>query len=335
MAIQSQLRRSDIYVGDGVQTKFSFAFKLLKSDDAEVHVAPLDGIDAVLDPNAYVCVLNDDQDVNPGGTVTLKEPLAKGASLVIISGAAYVQPTVFTNRGAFFPKVLNDSLDRETILIQQLVEQVSRALITDPTDTITPRQLRDKMFAAVDEAIAAALEAKLTLEDAKRVLIEILDKKFGILAEIRAEGDKQDARVIAEGDTQIERIRIEADTGFVSKGTGGAEQTWKLAEDVPAGTIIALPNGLRYLVGRHHLRVAWNGIALALGKTFEEVGETDAVSTEIRLAFGASAGDEINAWVSPLGAADASAAVEAAQAAQEAVAELSRKVVYKNKESAA
>ena len=163
MAIQSQLRRSDIYVGDGVQTKFSFAFKLLKSDDAEVHVAPLDGIDAVLDPNAYVCVLNDDQDVNPGGTVTLKEPLAKGASLVIISGAAYVQPTVFTNRGAFFPKVLNDSLDRETILIQQLVEQVSRALITDPTDTITPRQLRDKLLAAVDEAVAAAGASKETL----------------------------------------------------------------------------------------------------------------------------------------------------------------------------
>lgn len=163
MAIQSQLRRSDIYVGDGVQTKFSFAFKLLKSDDAEVHVAPLDGIDAVLDPNAYVCVLNDDQDVNPGGTVTLKEPLAKGASLVIISGAAYVQPTVFTNRGAFFPKVLNDSLDRETILIQQLVEQVSRALITDPTDTITPRQLRDKLLAAVDDAVAAAGASKETL----------------------------------------------------------------------------------------------------------------------------------------------------------------------------
>lgn len=163
MAIQSQLRRSDIYVGDGVQTKFSFAFKLLKSDDAEVHVAPLDGIDAVLDPNAYVCVLNDDQDVNPGGTVTLKEPLAKGASLVIISGAAYVQPTVFTNRGAFFPKVLNDSLDRETILIQQLVEQVSRALITDPTDTITPRQLRDKLLAAVDDAVAAAGASKATL----------------------------------------------------------------------------------------------------------------------------------------------------------------------------
>lgn len=159
MAIQSQLRRSDIYVGDGVQTQFSFAFKLLKPDDAEVHVAPPDGIDAVLDHNAYVCVLNDDQDVNPGGTVTLKEPLAKGASLVIISGAAYVQPTVFTNRGAFFPKVLNDSLDRETILIQQLVEQVSRALITDPTDTITPRQLRDKLLAAAASALDAAAKA--------------------------------------------------------------------------------------------------------------------------------------------------------------------------------
>ena len=114
MAIQSQLRRSDIYVGDGVQTQFSFSFKLLKSEDAEVHVAPPHGVDAVLNPNAYVCVLNDDQDVNPGGKITLKEPLVKGAALAVISGEAYVQPTVFTNRGAFFPTVLNDSLDRLT-----------------------------------------------------------------------------------------------------------------------------------------------------------------------------------------------------------------------------
>lgn len=163
MAIQSQLRRSDIYVGDGVQTQFSFSFKLLKSEDAEVHVAPPHGVDAVLNPNAYVCVLNDDQDVNPGGKITLKEPLVKGAALAVISGEAYVQPTVFTNRGAFFPTVLNDSLDRLTILCQQLVEQVSRALITDPTDTITPRQLRDKLLAAVDDAIAAAGTSKETL----------------------------------------------------------------------------------------------------------------------------------------------------------------------------
>lgn len=163
MAIQSQLRRSDIYVGDGVQTQFSFSFKLLKSEDAEVHVAPPHGVDAVLNPNAYVCVLNDDQDVNPGGKITLKEPLVKGAALAVISGEAYVQPTVFTNRGAFFPTVLNDSLDRLTILCQQLVEQVSRALITDPTDTITPRQLRDKLLAAVDDAIAAAGASKETL----------------------------------------------------------------------------------------------------------------------------------------------------------------------------
>lgn len=163
MAIQSQLRRSDIYVGDGVQTQFSFSFKLLKSEDAEVHVAPPHGVDAVLNPNAYVCVLNDDQDINPGGKITLKEPLVKGAALAVISGEAYVQPTVFTNRGAFFPTVLNDSLDRLTILCQQLVEQVSRALITDPTDTITPRQLRDKLLAAVDDAVAAAGASKETL----------------------------------------------------------------------------------------------------------------------------------------------------------------------------
>lgn len=189
MAIQSQLRRSDIYVGDGVQTQFSFSFKLLKSEDAEVHVAPPHGVDAVLNPNAYVCVLNDDQDVNPGGKITLKEPLVKGAALAVISGEAYVQPTVFTNRGAFFPTVLNDSLDRATIMCQQLKEQNDRAVKTAPTDSRTPEQLLSDIFnteknagASAAAAANSAAEAKVSAGTAQKYSDAVTDFKDQIVA---------------------------------------------------------------------------------------------------------------------------------------------------------
>ena len=189
MAIQSQLRRSDIYIGDGTLTQFPFAFKLLSPEDAEVHVAPPGGNDAVLDPNAYVCTLNEDQDVNPGGRITLKEPLVKGAALAVISGEAYVQPTVFTNRGAFFPKVLNDSLDRATILCQQLKEQSDRTVKTAPTDSRTPEQLISDIFnteknAGVSAAAAAnsATEAKVSAETAQKYSDAVTSFKDQIVA---------------------------------------------------------------------------------------------------------------------------------------------------------
>lgn len=333
MAIQSQLRRSDIYVGDGVQTQFSFAFKLLKPDDAEVHVAPPDGIDAVLDHNAYVCVLNDDQDVNPGGTVTLKEPLAKGASLVIISGAAYVQPTVFTNRGAFFPTVLNDSLDRLTILCQQLLEKVKRAVTTDPTDVMSPGELKQKLLDAANDATVIAKgyaeAAAASATDAKKSRDDILEHQQDVIAAVTAEGDKQDQRLVGEGDTQINRIKAETDNTLIANGMGCAEKFWTLSADTPAGTDIVIPSGIKYLVNRHHLRVSWNGLVLAIGQNFTEVGAEDTFSDTFRLTFDAKAGDEIDIWIGALGKGDVAEAIALAGEASAAVADLSRKVVYK------
>jgi len=40
-----------------------------------------------------------------------------------------VQPTEFTNSGGFYPAVLNDSLDRQTIYVQQLEEIQSRSIV--------------------------------------------------------------------------------------------------------------------------------------------------------------------------------------------------------------
>jgi hypothetical protein len=344
MAIQSQIRRSDIYVGDGVQTQFSFSFKLLKSEGAEVHVAPPHGIDAVLNPNAYVCVLNDDQDVNPGGKITLKEPLVKGAALAVISDEAYVQPTVFTNRGAFFPTVLNDSLDRLTILCQQLVEQVGRAITTDPTDTVTPAELKRKLLDAANSATVVAKgyaeAAAASAADAKQSRDDILDHKQEIVDAVTAEGDKQnqrlvtegdrqDQRLVSEGNTQIDRIKAEAGNTLIVNGTGCAEKFWALSADTPAGTDIVIPSGIKYLVDRHHLRVAWNGLVLAIGQNFTEVGAQDTFSTTFRLTFDAKAGDEIDVWIGALGKGDVAEALALAGEASAAVADLSRKVVYK------
>lgn len=163
MTVASTLRRAGPYTGNGATREFAFTFKVFEAKDLSVYRST-DTVEEllVLDTD-YSVELESDQDNSPGGKVILKAPLEDGRRLAIISTVSYNQLAVFTNKGGFYPTTLNLVNDKTVILIQQLLEQVSRALITDPTDTITPRQLRDKLLAAVDDAIAAAGASKETL----------------------------------------------------------------------------------------------------------------------------------------------------------------------------
>lgn len=165
MAVDSTERRV-VYAGNGKTTAFPFVFKVFADTDVVVSVGKPDGAEAAatLKINSdYTVTLNADQNTTPGGTVNVKTAPDEGYNLAVTSSVPYDQPMVLTPYGGFNPETLNNNSDRQAIQIQQLVEQVSRALITDPTDTITPRRLRDKLLAAVDDAIAAAGASKETL----------------------------------------------------------------------------------------------------------------------------------------------------------------------------
>ena len=152
MALSSEIRRSPQYIGTGTEKTFTFSFKLLKPEDVDVRVA-LDGAEEEsLETSEYSVVLNSNQDNSPGGTVTLVSPLAQGAVLVIVSATPYIQPSVYTNRGGFYPEQLNTNLDRLTILTQQLKEQSERTLVVPVTSADTPTQVMTRLLVAQEEA---------------------------------------------------------------------------------------------------------------------------------------------------------------------------------------
>lgn len=137
--ISEGTRRAGPYTTDGVQEDFTFDFKVFEGDDAVVTLGD-DGDETVLVyASDYTVVLNGDQDNNPGGTITLVAPASwSGPDLYITSDVPIEQPAVFTNTGGFYPRVLNDALDRLTIYIQQVWERLTRALILplDPTGLV-------------------------------------------------------------------------------------------------------------------------------------------------------------------------------------------------------
>lgn len=339
MAVDSTERRV-VYAGNGKTTAFPFAFKVFADTDVSVLVGKPDGSEASVELKVnsdYTVVLNADQSTTPGGTVTVKVAPAEGYNLAVVSAVPYTQPMVLTPYGGFNPETLNDNSDLQCIQIQQIVERLNRAITTDPTDELTPGELKQKLLDAANDATVIAKgyaeAAAASATEAKKSRDDILEHQQEVIAAVTAEGDRQDQRLVTEGDTQINRIKAETDNTLIANGMGCAEKFWALSADTPAGTDIVIPAGIRYLVNRHHLRVAWNGLVLAIGQNFTEVGAEDTFSDTFRLTFDAKAGDEIDIWIGALGKGDVSQAIALAGEASAAVADLSRKVVYKESQS--
>ena len=130
MTISSNSRKAGPYSGNDVATAFAFAFKVFSEADVLVVFTSASNAETVLTLTTdYTVTLNADQDTNPGGSVTLPAALVTGTKLTITSSVADLQPVTLTNNGGFYPRVINDALDRATIQIQQLKEKLGRALV--------------------------------------------------------------------------------------------------------------------------------------------------------------------------------------------------------------
>ena len=216
MAVSSELRRSDRFIGDGSQVSFPFEFKVFQNDQIEVVVADASGNESVLDPELYSVFLSGDQDNKPGGTVTLTRPLGVSSVLVILSKVPALQQTVFTNRGGFFPEVLNDCNDLAVILVQQLKEKLERTLSVPVTSERTPEQV-------ISEILDIAAEANRFAQQAAETYQAVLATK-ALVEQTRVHVDQQKALVDAS-EAEVEEDRVEV------------EQMLRRAETVNAVTV--------------------------------------------------------------------------------------------------
>ena len=131
MTISSTIRQSGPYLGTGLVSSYPFAFKVFANTD--VQVVKTVGADTVLTLGSdYLVTLNANQDSNPGGVVNLTSPLGGGEYLTIGSQVPNLQGTDITNAGGFLPQVIEDALDKLTILIQQLGFNAARTTLRVP-----------------------------------------------------------------------------------------------------------------------------------------------------------------------------------------------------------
>lgn len=170
MTVETSVRKAGPYEGNGATIEFPFSFKVFSRDDVRVTFADEGGIESTLELDVdYAVQLNEDQEHEPGGVVTYPvsgPPLAAGERITLSGRLGYVQPTSITNQGGFYPRVIEDALDRIVMQVQQLAEQLSRTLTAPITGDFTAddilRQLEEQLpkvsavYAELTNVIAVA-----------------------------------------------------------------------------------------------------------------------------------------------------------------------------------
>ena len=216
MAVGNVKRLAGPFTGAGIKV-LPFGFKIFEPTDVFVALAEKENDPPKnLEYNAdYSVEMNQDQEATPGGTVTLTNALNETQIVSVGTDIPYTQTTQLTNYIRFPPEVINTALDRTVVQIQQLVDLVNRALITDPTDTITPRQLRDKLLEAASSALDAAAKSKEYADKLlafKDQIVTVSDniKSVGITAE--------NAEAIAEIAKNLEELLKSKDYAAEAKG---------------------------------------------------------------------------------------------------------------------
>lgn len=156
MTTPSTSRKAGPLLGTGSQTAWPFTFKVYAAGDVKVTTANSAGVEATLVLNTdYTVALNSNQDTSPGGTVTYPisgSALPVGSLLAIVGDLDYDQPLDLPSGGNFSPLALENQLDRSTMQIQQLREEMDRTAKLPATSLESVEALVDDLQRIADSA---------------------------------------------------------------------------------------------------------------------------------------------------------------------------------------
>ena len=164
MTLDTALSKA-LYQGNGSATQFPFAFKVWDVSELLVTVSG-NGRES-----RDVTAQSDIQLTDAGGIVTYPRdgaPLPEGSTLSIVRNMPFTQGIDLVSASRFDPQVIEDGLDQATAERQQLLEQLSRAVILPPTSEQSPEQVVEEIYAARDQAGQSAAEAAASAQAAEQ-----------------------------------------------------------------------------------------------------------------------------------------------------------------------
>ncbi|KAG0289435.1 hypothetical protein BGZ96_007009, partial [Linnemannia gamsii] len=215
MTVSSTNRKAGPFAGDGVNVRFPFVFKVFSKDDVRAVYADALGVesDLILDSD-FTVTLNSDQENAPGGEVVLSSPLPTGETLTLTSKVLALQKVKITNAGGFYPSVQNTVFDKLTVLVQQLAEQVSRAVKVKISSNTNP----DELIADLQDKAALAVQAQTQADEAAQIARSNAEL---IILNVQAALDAKEAMVKLRTQAQGAQDSV---CGFVSRAEAAQRQ---------------------------------------------------------------------------------------------------------------
>lgn len=131
MTVPATPRRAGPFTGNGSTTSFPFAFKVFSAEDVAVKRAE-NGVESAVTSGITV-TLNADQDTSPGGTVVFAVAPTATQTIAIVDATELSQGTDLPTGGKYQAEVVENALDKLTILLQQIAELTGRALTLPAT----------------------------------------------------------------------------------------------------------------------------------------------------------------------------------------------------------
>lgn len=162
MTISSTSTRAEL-IGNGSATVLNLTFRFFDNADVAVYL-----VNIAADTFVKLTITTDytitgagepEVDGSAVGKVTAITPPAVGYKLLAVLEAPLKQPTELINQGRFFPDVHETAFDRLCLQIQQIAEQVNRAVKVSITGAIDPDDLVNQLTQAVADAQAYAAAA--------------------------------------------------------------------------------------------------------------------------------------------------------------------------------
>lgn len=167
MTVTDTSSRSPLYVGNGTTTDFAFAMKVLSADDIDVYELDTETGETttlVKDTDYTVALVDGGED---GGTVTISPAPVSTKKIRIYRNTPFDQEVALTNQANFSPSVINSSLDKHMLTLQELREKVDRAIVVETMSTDTPEELVTEMREGIELADQAISIANAALASAK------------------------------------------------------------------------------------------------------------------------------------------------------------------------
>lgn len=159
MTVQVADRLSQLYVGNGVNTRFDFIFRVFdQEDETGVAVRVKVGNDFVfLDQSKYAVTVNQD---NLGGYVTFNEAPSNQTFFYIAGKTPVDQQLDITNYDNFYPDAIERALDKLTAILQEwkhLVDFETQARILADIDYDQLALQREAELKAYIDGVASSI----------------------------------------------------------------------------------------------------------------------------------------------------------------------------------